>query len=125
MGDGCQLDDLSPRLLPGKSEFCLPWTVEVDNLPVAFGDALWVKGSTCGYLPCDRQRGHPDAVLLQVSAEHCRGRPESRLAEGNGRKDRDRVVGEAAPGDEDGPEAGGPHCRSDRLRDDDGADDIY
>ena len=70
------------RLLAGKSEFCLPWTVHVDNLPVAFGDALRVKGSTWDYLPCDRHCGHTDAVRFQVSAEHCRGRPESRLAEG-------------------------------------------
>ena len=82
------------RLLAGKSEFCLPWTVRVDNLPVAFGDALRVKGSTCNYLACDRQRGYTDAVRFQVSAEHCRGRPEGRLAEGNGRKGRDRVVGD-------------------------------
>lgn len=27
------------HLLAGKSEFCLPWTVHVDNLPVVFGDA--------------------------------------------------------------------------------------
>src|SRR5690242_18016316 len=101
----------SPALLAGKSEFCLPWTVQVDNLPVPFGDALRVKESTRNYLPCDRQCGHTDAVRFQVSAEHCRGRPESRLAEGNGRKGRDRVVGEPAPGDEDGPEAGGPHGR--------------
>src|SRR6266702_5022222 len=113
------------RLLAGKSEFCLPWTVHADNLPVAFGDALRVKGRTCNYLPCDRQCGHTDAVRFQVSAEHCRGRPESRLAEGNGRKGRDRVVGEPAPGDEDDPEAGGPHGRGGHLRDDDGADDIY
>ena len=92
------------RLLAGKPEFCLPWTVHVDNLPVAFGDALRVKGSTRGYLPCDGQCGHPDAVRCQVSAEHCRGRPEGRLAEGNGRQGRDRVVGEPAPGDEDGPD---------------------
>src|SRR5712691_12805483 len=84
----------SRRLLAGKSEFCLPWAVRVDNLPVAFGDALGVKGSTCSYLPCDRQCGHTDAVWLQVSAEHCGGRPESCLAEGNGGKGRDRVVGE-------------------------------
>jgi hypothetical protein len=37
------------RLLAGKSEFCLPWAVHVDNLPVVFGDALRVKGSTGGY----------------------------------------------------------------------------
>src|SRR6202044_4178425 len=113
------------RLLAGKSEFCLPWTVQVDNLPVALGDALRVKGSTCSYLPCYRECGHADAVRFQVSAEHCRGRPEGRLAEGNGRKGRDRVVGEPAPGDEDGPEAGGPHGRGGRLRDDGGGDDIY
>ena len=58
-----------------------------------------------------------------VSAEHCRGRLQSRLAEGNGREGRDRVVGEAAPGDEDGPEAGGAHGGA-ALRDDDGADEI-
>jgi len=56
------------RLLAGKPEFCLPWTVRVDNLPVAFGDALRVKGSTCDYRPCDRQCGHTDAVRFQVSA---------------------------------------------------------
>src|SRR6185369_931337 len=113
------------RLLAGEPEFCLPWTVRVDNLPVAFGDALRVKGRPGGYLPRDRQCGHTDAVWFQVSAEHCRGRPKSRLAEGNGREGRDRVVGKAAPGDEDGPEAGGPHGRGGHLRDDDGADDIY
>jgi hypothetical protein len=32
-----------------------------------------------------------------MSAPHGRGRPESRLAEGNGREGRDRVVGEPAP----------------------------
>ena len=85
------------RLLAGKSEFCLPWPVGMDNFPVAFRDALRVKGSPCDYRPCDCQCGHADAVLFQVSAEHCRGRPESRLAEGNGRKGRDRVVGEPAP----------------------------
>jgi hypothetical protein len=74
----------------------------VDNLPVAFGDALRVKRSTCDYLPCDRQRGHTDTVRFQVSAEHGRGRPERRLAEGNGRQGRDRVVGEPASGDQDG-----------------------
>ena len=104
------------RLLASESEFCLPWTVHVDNLPVAFGNALRVKGSTGNYLPCDRQRGHTDAVRLQVSAEHCRGRPERRLAEGNSRKGRDRVVGEPAPGDENGPETGGPHGRGGHLR---------
>src|SRR5580658_5582425 len=113
------------RLLAGKSEFCLPWTVRVDNLPVAFGDALRVKGSACNYRPCDRQCGYTDAVRGQVSAQYCRGRPESRLAEGNGGQGRDRVVGEPASGDEDGPEAGGPHSRGGHLRDDDGADDIY
>ena len=94
----------------------------------AFGDALRVKGSTCNYLLCD---------LVSVAtrmpsgsrsvAEHCRGRPESCLAEGNGRKGRDRVAGEPAPGERgDGPEARhGPHGRGGHLRDDDGADDIY
>jgi len=55
----------------------------------------------------------------------CRGRPESRLAEGNGRKGRDRVVGAPATGDEDGPEAGRPHGRCGHLRDDYGAHHIY
>jgi CorA-like Mg2+ transporter protein len=116
---------LRRHLLAGISEFCLPSTVQVDNLPVAFGDALRVKGGTCSYLPCDRQCGHTNAVRFQVCAEHCRGRPESGLPEGNGRKGRDRVIGEPAPGDEDGPEAGGPHGRGCHLRDDDCADDIY
>src|SRR6202034_4786846 len=135
-GEGVQPEELTNRLVrsrrslrrrlfAGKSEFSLPWTVQMDDLPVAFGDALRVKGSSCSYLPCDGQRGHTDAVRFQVSAEHCRGRPESRLAQGNGRKGRNRVVGEPAPGDEDGPEARSPHGRGGHLRDDDGADDIY
>jgi hypothetical protein len=75
--------------------------------PSRFGDALGVKGCTCDYLSCNCQCGHPDAVRFQVSAEHCRGRPQSRLAEGHGRKGRDRVIGEPAPGDHDGPEPSG------------------
>ena len=58
------------RLLAGVPEFWLPWAVRVDNLPVASGDAVGVKGGACGYLPGDCQCGYADAVWFQVSAEH-------------------------------------------------------
>jgi hypothetical protein len=67
----------------------------VDDLPVAFGDAVGVEGRAGGYLPGDGQRGHADAVRFQVGDERERGSmllwryqgDEQRLVRGAGRAD--------------------------------------
>jgi hypothetical protein len=69
----------------------------MDDLPVALGDALRVKGCTCNDLPSDREGRHADAVWFQIGPEHRRGRPEGRFAERDGRQGRDRMIGETAP----------------------------
>src|SRR5204862_7461659 len=96
----------------------------MDDLPVALGDALRVKGCACNDLPGDREGRDADAVWLQIGPENRRRRPEGRFAEGDGRQGWHGIISETAAGDDDGAEAGGSHVRGSDLCDDDGANDI-
>src|SRR3954469_4414906 len=96
----------------------------MDDLPVALGDALRVKGRSGRNPPGDRKGRDADTVWPQICPEYRRRRPEGRFAEGDGRQGRDWMIGETAAGDDDGAEAGGSHGRRGDLCDDDGANDV-
>src|SRR5439155_582024 len=70
----------------------------MDDLPVALGDALRVKGCACNDLPGDREGRDADAVWLQIGPENRRRRPEGRFAEGDGRQGWHGITSETAAG---------------------------
>src|SRR6266850_1206065 len=94
---------------PREAELGRPRLVRVDDLPVALGDASRVEGGAGNDLPGDGERRDADAIGCQVGAEHRRRRSERRLAERQGRKSWDRMIGETAPGDDDGAAPASSH----------------
>ena len=112
-------------LVAGKAELCLPWTVGKYDLPIAFCDFLRIEGGARDDLPHDRQRRHADSVGFQIGSEQG-GRGSKRcLAEGYGRKGRDRMIREAATRHNDGAGARGSHRWGSDLCHNDGTDDIH
>ena len=111
-------------LLTGKAKFMLPGNVGVDDLPIALCDVLGIEGAARHDLSGDRERRHPDAILLQIGSEHGGGGTKCCFPERNGREGWDRMVCKAATRHDDGAGAGRPHGWGDNLRHDDGADDV-